>query len=85
MLFYANLRIAETAETAEKGLSRPFDSAQGGGLSRRRRDGDKLLGCGDGIFIRKDGSAVGFHTDGIDQQRIIGEVDYCAEGHARNA
>ena len=88
MLFSASLRIAETAETAEsaeKGLSRPFDSAQGGGLSRRGRDGDKLLGGGDGVLIGQNGSAVGFHPDGIDQQRIIGEVDCCAEGHAGNA
>lgn len=53
--------------------------------ARRSSERDELLGGGDDVFIRKDGGAVGFHTDGINQQRIIGEVDYGAEGHARNA
>ena len=54
-------------------------------LARLRIEGNELLGGGDDVFIRKDGGAVGFHTEGVDQQRIIGEVDYRAEGHARNA
>ena len=53
--------------------------------TRRRDNWDKLLGGGDGVLIGQNGSASGFHPDGIDQQRIIGEVDYRAEGHARNA
>ena len=50
--------------------------------ARRRVEWDELLRGGDGVLVREYGGAVGFHADGIDQQRIIGEVDYRAEGHA---
>ena len=57
----------------------------GGGLSRRRRNGDELLGSGDGVLAGEYGSASGFRADDVDKKRIIGEVDCCAEGHAGNA
>ena len=39
-LFSASLRIAESAESAEKRLLRPFDSAQGSEGRRREVKGD---------------------------------------------
>lgn len=70
---------------ASASLSNRSSASVGKGLAWLGVERDELLGGGDDVFIRKDGGAVGFHTEGVDQQRIIGEVDYCAEGHAGNA